>query len=111
RRVISVLLDEKAANSPNAPPNGEHILLNRYLAGKFVPLNPGELYHLVLKQGARDKDINDGLPVPPRELWEGYGLNEQEYLQSGRRHMLTMQEILTRAGSTGDDLNRVLELG
>jgi SAM-dependent methyltransferase len=111
RRVLSFLLDEKVANSPNAPPNGEHILLNRYLAGKFVPLNPDGVYHLLLKPGTRDKDINDGLPVPPKELWEGYGLNEQEYLQSGRRHMQTMQEILTRAGSTGDSINRVLDLG
>jgi SAM-dependent methyltransferase len=111
RRVISFLLDEKITNSTNATPNDEHILLNRYLAGKFVPSNPAGLYHLALKPGTRAKDINDGLPIPPKELWEGYGLNEQEYLQSGRRHMLTMQEILARAGSTTDDVRRVLDLG
>jgi SAM-dependent methyltransferase len=44
-------------------------------------------------------------------MWEGYGVTEQEYLQSGERHMATMQRILAQAGANTLAMARVLDLG
>jgi SAM-dependent methyltransferase len=89
----------------------EQILQNRYVAAKLLPRNPHGVYDLTLKPVRHDAPDEHGLPVPPREMWEGYGAAEQEYLQSGERHMATMQRILSDAGATPEGFTRVLDLG
>jgi SAM-dependent methyltransferase len=84
----------------------ERILSNPYIAGKLVPSDPIGIYHLVLKPGDAGP-----LPVPPKDLWEGYGQDDKTYLDSGRRHTSAMIEILERAGCAPGSLSRVLDLG
>jgi SAM-dependent methyltransferase len=101
----------EGAHSSLTEEDGERILQNRYLAGKFLPLNPKGVYHLLLKSSVQTRNSESGLPIPPKQMWEGYGMSEKEYLQSGQRHMAAMQRILASAGSSTEKLNRVLDLG
>ncbi len=65
------------------------------LALSFVPLVHGER-----------------LPVPPENLWLGYGANEHEYIESGRKDTERMLEILAGVGFDMKAQHRpVLDLG
>jgi SAM-dependent methyltransferase len=91
---------------------GYRIILNRYLAGKFFPLNRTGVYHLLLKPSATPRqEANVALPMPPKDMWEGYGLTEQEYLASGRRHMAAIKQILQSADSPAEEFRKVLDFG
>ena len=104
RRVLSGFLNEERTDIND-------IIANRYIAGKLFPLDTGS-YHLLPKPSAnRRQDSHVDLPVPPRDLWEGYGMTEQEYLASGRRHVTVMKEILEKAGAAPEDLYKVLDFG
>ncbi len=90
----------------------KEVLNNPYLAGTYLPSDPTGRYHLVLKPPA-GRTPCDGLdlPVPPRELWEGYGQDAEAYLASGRRHMAIMQEIVRNAGFAAEIPCTVLDFG
>ena len=88
------------------------IISNRYIAGKLFPLDPTGSYHLVPKSVPRlGHDLALDLPVPPEDLWEGYGRTSEEYLASGRQHMTAMVDILGKSGTCAQDLHRVLDFG
>jgi SAM-dependent methyltransferase len=53
----------------------------------------------------------DGLPVPPPELWEGYGPSLEDYLSSGREHFEKMTSILGESGFAVRAGQRVLDFG
>ena len=54
---------------------------------------------------------HDGLPLPPPELWEGYGPTLQDYLSSGREHFDSMIAILGGAGFSFANGMRALDFG
>jgi SAM-dependent methyltransferase len=86
----------------------QSIISNRFIAGKLFPADPTGSYHLVEKPSRRS---TEELPVPPPSMWEGYGRNEQEYLASGLRHLMTMVDILSKDGARAEDLQTVLDFG
>ena len=52
------------------------------------------------------------LPVPPRDLWLGYGNDEQSYVESGREDVARMLEIIARSDAGFDPGARpILDLG
>lgn len=52
------------------------------------------------------------LPVPPRDLWLGYGNDEQSYVESGREDVARMLEVIVRADAGFDPGARpILDLG
>jgi SAM-dependent methyltransferase len=53
----------------------------------------------------------DGLPVPPPELWEGYGPTLEDYLSSGREHFENMVGILDETGFALHEGERALDFG
>jgi SAM-dependent methyltransferase len=88
------------------------IFNNPYVVGKILPLQGVRDYYITLHPDASStRTLNDNFPVPPKELWQGYGDSPQEYLESGRAHMAEMLEILGKAGLSADQLTRVLDLG
>jgi SAM-dependent methyltransferase len=92
--------------------NEKKVLTNPYLTGTYLPSDPTGRYHLVLKPAANRISAGSlDLPVPPRELWEGYGQDADAYLASGRRHMATMQEILRKAGFVAENPGTILDFG
>src|SRR5262249_5786559 len=56
-------------------------------------------------------DPSSPLPVPPEELWAGYGPTLEAYLQSGNEHVRSMREILERSGMPVASAQRVLDFG
>jgi SAM-dependent methyltransferase len=88
------------------------IVSNRYIAGKLFPLDPTGPYHLLAKPLPRNgENAGEDLPVPPEDMWEGYGRSKEEYLASGLRHMRAMVEILEQRGARAEELERVLDFG
>ena len=52
------------------------------------------------------------LPVPPRDLWLGYGQDEQSYVESGREDVARMLQVIARADAGFDPGARpILDLG
>jgi len=83
----------------------ERLLRNRYLASKQLPLGALEGRFVVERSTSHEDD-----PVPPSDLWEGYGKTADEYLSSGREHVAQMMQNLAAHGVTMP-LRRVLEFG
>lgn len=50
-------------------------------------------------------------PVPPRELWAGYGTTAESYLASGAEDCETMRRLLADSGALIEDADRILDLG
>jgi ubiquinone/menaquinone biosynthesis C-methylase UbiE len=53
----------------------------------------------------------EGLPVPPEELWVGYGPDAQSYVSFGKSDVADMARILEGSGVALLNTNRVLEFG
>lgn len=53
----------------------------------------------------------EALPVPPRELWLGYGHDEPSYLESGKTDVAAMLAILRSAGWVAHATKPILDLG
>lgn len=52
------------------------------------------------------------LPVPPQDLWLGYGSTQDEYLDSGKKDIDKMIDILSSVGfSISDNKKPILDLG
>lgn len=60
---------------------------------------------------AKPPRVAGQLPNPPEHLWLGYGRTIEEWLESGRRHVGKMRELLKETGYEIKDGDRVLELG
>jgi ubiquinone/menaquinone biosynthesis C-methylase UbiE len=88
------------------------IIENPYVVGKFLPLQ-GVADHYITFQDDESSNpgSSDDFPVPPKDLWQGYGNSPKDYLESGRDNMATMLEILGKAGASPETLTRVLDLG
>jgi SAM-dependent methyltransferase len=82
----------------------ERILANPYVAGKLLQPVVGDV--LVLKHSAAAE-----LPTPPMEFWEGYGADEEHYLEYGRLHYDQMLSLLDAAGAPSSTFGRVLDFG
>jgi SAM-dependent methyltransferase len=85
---------------------------NASLSAKFFPYE-ADAPSFIMRDRARDDDTatDNGLPVPPRELWEGYGDTVEEYLAGGREHFTKMSSILSGSGFELDATQRVLDFG
>ncbi len=88
---------------------GRAVLDNRYLAGKLLPLAPDEQHALLLR--AQPGELHDGLPLPPRRLWERWGWTLEEYLREGRGDVERMLTHLADAGVAADATGSVLDFG
>jgi ubiquinone/menaquinone biosynthesis C-methylase UbiE len=88
------------------------VLHNPYVTGKIIPLGRHRGPAILLQEDAVTlAPPPDGLPVPPKELWENYGKTPEEYLATGRQDINTMIKILGAANVQISDLLRVLDVG
>jgi SAM-dependent methyltransferase len=53
----------------------------------------------------------EALPVPPPDLWEGYGGSPEEYLHGGRSHTAMMRDIMKKSGFPLEPGQRILDFG
>jgi SAM-dependent methyltransferase len=91
------------------------IVSNAYVSAKLLPLEAKKIFagetHAVISRPLPALPSQDGLPVPPRELWEGWGEILDHYLDSGRDDVAAMLAVLEGAGVDGEELGRVLDFG
>ena len=82
------------------------------IAGRFFPYRRDQSAWIIPKWGvtAHEKG-GDGLPVPPKELWAGYGETSEEYLTSGQSHVETMKHILEVSEFSFHESGRILDFG
>jgi SAM-dependent methyltransferase len=89
---------------------GRGLLGNRYLSAKLIPLAGDEPYAVVTRS-ASSPLAEDGLPVPPQELWQRWGLTLDAYLASGERDARAMLDAVIEAGTAEQELERILDFG
>jgi SAM-dependent methyltransferase len=79
---------------------------------RFWPLFPHQASWIIPKNLLQAEIYPlDGLPVPPSELFAGYGGNAEEYLASGRDHFERMKELLAGEEFKFEKGCRVLDFG
>ena len=86
------------------------IVSSNFVSAKLIPL-AGDGRHAVLTRPEPPGEIDDGLPVPPAELWQRWGASAAGYLESGRRDIETMLSIVAGADGGVEPRTRVLDLG
>jgi SAM-dependent methyltransferase len=118
RRVVGRLVapflgelrgDLKRGLEQRLAPTDPRVVENPYLSGKLVPLAANAGGSVVLRRSA--PQLEQGLPVPPRELWQGYGETAAEFLAMGREDVADMMAILRGAGVDTHSLHKVLDFG
>jgi SAM-dependent methyltransferase len=84
-----------------------------HLSGKFFPYQSQASFYQIPKQYNVIQNMRDPLtlPLPPKHLWEGYSDTEAGYLETGRVHVSSMLEILSKDDFQIQDGFRVMEFG
>lgn len=78
----------------------------------YYPYQIEQGFYIVPKSASGDCECDHaGLPIPPRDLWAGYGQETEEYLSWGKTDIDKMTEILHSNGFFLKSGNRILELG
>lgn len=77
----------------------------------FYPFRKGELDFVIPKEQPAPEIAPDGLPIPPQELWIGYGKTAEEYLGSGQKDVATMVRLLADTSFELGPQSRVLDFG
>jgi ubiquinone/menaquinone biosynthesis C-methylase UbiE len=77
----------------------------------FFPYKKGA-QNFVLPLAAPAAEVGeDGLAVPPQDLWIGYGKTKDEYLGSGKKDVETMLELLEKTDFALSSETRLLDFG
>jgi len=82
-----------------------------HISAKFLPYQGQSSIYIIDKNRFNRKDMLSELPIPPKQLWEGYAETKDEFLQTGKVHMTTMFEILEKDEFKIRDGSRILEFG
>ena len=107
----------------------DRILHLRTISGHLVPLEETD-YELTNKNFSfkgefnnifQEKNLFDGarefieayreLPIPPKNLWHGYGDNEFDYLKSGYFHAKKYIQTAEKNGCQFNKGNKILDYG
>jgi SAM-dependent methyltransferase len=102
QRAILVKLNDVVRDS---------ILRDPRLAGKFYPYLPKESSYVLKPAQEGQTDNATGLPIPPEDLWWGYGKTPEEYLAIGQGCVEEMKRVLQASGVTLRPGNRILDFG
>ena len=78
----------------------------------YYPSRPG-VGPYCLAADAEDGEplADDGLPIPPPDLWLGYGADARGYLSSGEQHVDEMVRVLEGTDFSALQARRILEFG
>lgn len=87
-------------------------LLQRIRPVIYYPYQLEQGFYIVPKLSTTDGDCDDaGLPIPPKDVWFGYGGTTEEYLNSGKEHIDKMKQILHSTDFSLEKANRILDFG
>ncbi len=79
--------------------------------GSYFQSQPGKNAYCIKRKDPAKLSADGRLPVPPEELWLGYGPDVETYISSGKRHVTEMARILEADGFSLAGTERVLEFG
>src|SRR5262245_21107657 len=78
----------------------------------FVPFQPDQNSYVLPKVSRSSSGpAAPELPIPPPELWLGYGRSTEEYLAFGRKNVQTMLDLLRASGARLERGTRILDFG
>ncbi|WP_019501045.1 class I SAM-dependent methyltransferase [Pseudanabaena sp. PCC 6802] len=80
------------------------------LIGKFFSAQK-DLNYYVQENPQSSSPTNDGLPIPPWHLREGYGNSDATYLEWGKQHIDNMVGILAKDGFEFTEGQSIMEFG
>lgn len=86
------------------------LLRDPTIAVKYMPARAGTNSYVVGQEKVAVAE-DQGFPVPPPELWLGYGGSVEEFLAGGQEHVARMRAILAQSGYTLAPGQRVLDFG
>jgi ubiquinone/menaquinone biosynthesis C-methylase UbiE len=88
------------------------LMENASLSAKLYAYRPASSSFILPDDALAERIVrDDDLPVPPPDLWEGYGPTLDDYLSSGREHFDNMISILGEAGFALAPGQRALDFG
>lgn len=77
----------------------------------FYPYNENSEFYLIKKDHYyKDLKCEYELPLPPKDLWLGYGENAEEYL-NGKIHIKQMHKIAAEFGYNPEEAGNILDFG
>lgn len=77
----------------------------------FYPYKRNEQNFVIPKDVLPAELCENGLPIPPQDLWIGYGKTKKEYLESGKKDVETMSGLLEKTDFSLTPQHRVLDFG
>lgn len=81
------------------------------MAAKFLPYHGGEVDYILDRVAEPALTVSEGLPVPPVDLWQGYGRSIENFLATGRDNVGTMRDIVNRSNFSIQAGYRILDFG
>lgn len=97
--IINKEIDSKDKNKMNPP----------YTV--FYPHSSNSDSYVIPKEIENLEKCELGLPIPPKDLWMGYGSNTVEYLYSGKEQISKMINLINNSGYNFNNSKSILELG
>jgi ubiquinone/menaquinone biosynthesis C-methylase UbiE len=79
--------------------------------GLYLPSHAGKNAYCIHRPDWPGTKQATNLPVPPQNLWVGYGPNAEAYLAIGKRHVANMARILEENDCALKGAKRILEFG
>ncbi len=77
----------------------------------YIQNKQGSRYFFIPNSPDSNLDKDNGLPVPPKELWLGYADYISKYLASGEKDVSKMLSIVKETGFEFKQGDRILDLG
>jgi SAM-dependent methyltransferase len=80
------------------------------------PNQPGSQCYLIPKTPEKTPERclfheSSSLPIPPRDLWLGYGDSVEGFLACGEEHIRNMRTVIADAGARIESAGRILDFG
>src|SRR5438093_1271559 len=108
RRIVKYPIDRLASLMARS----DAFMENASLSAKLYAYMPESASFTLPDDALAERIVrDDDLPVPPPDLWEGYGPTLDDYLNSGREHFDNMISILGEAGFALTPGQRALDFG
>jgi SAM-dependent methyltransferase len=112
RRALRRPANLLVSSSTNLPLTIPPILMEvPAMAAKFVPYQGSMPDYILDPISESVTSANKGLPVPPQELWQGYGGSTEEYLRWAGIHVKAMKDVLDQSDFPIQAGYRILDLG
>lgn len=87
------------------------MMASAFADGKHCPVRPFQKNYVIPKQDPGTQVWSDGLPIPPKHLWVGYGETPEQYLWIGKANVEKVREVMRNAGRDMQPGDRILDLG